>query len=71
MAARFLRELVARLESYEGFQKAASPAESKLRCVQCLRTLEEERRLGGPGFFAIVGFDERKAYLCSLCARGF
>ena len=66
--AQFLRDLVARIESY-GLEPSSYG--SALRCRECSRSLGDDKRLGGSGFFVMHADDGMHSYLCSLCARGY
>ena len=65
LAARFLKELKERLESY----RPAGPIRQDITCFKCLKTLQED--LGGTGFVRVVDPRGEDAYICQTCLKGF
>jgi pyruvate dehydrogenase E2 component (dihydrolipoamide acetyltransferase) len=65
-AARFLKELTERLESYR-------PSDGSFRmdivCFKCFKTLRED--LGGAGFVRCVTPEGADGYICQACLKGF
>jgi len=66
VAARFLRELKERLESYRpklytGFEN--------ITCFKCHKTLKED--LGDTGFARCITPEGKEGYICQSCLKGF
>ena len=66
-AARFLKELKDRLESY----RAGNPAAllQTIACFKCYKTLKED--LAGTGFAHCVTPEGKEGYICQSCLKGF
>jgi pyruvate dehydrogenase E2 component (dihydrolipoamide acetyltransferase) len=65
-AARFLKEMTARLESY---RPADGAFRKDIACFKCYKTLRED--LGGAGFVRCVTPEGRDGYICQACLKGF
>jgi pyruvate/2-oxoglutarate dehydrogenase complex dihydrolipoamide acyltransferase (E2) component len=65
-AARFLREMRDRLESY---RPADGAYHKDINCFKCYKTLRED--LGGAGFVRCVTPDGKEGYICQACLKGF
>lgn len=65
-AARFLKELKERLESY---RPAQGIVKKDLACFKCYKTLRED--LGGTGFIHCVTPEGKEGYICQSCLKGF
>jgi pyruvate dehydrogenase E2 component (dihydrolipoamide acetyltransferase) len=66
LAARFLKELKERLESY---RPADFASHTDIACFKCLKTLKED--LGGAGFVRCVTPEGKDGYICQACLKGF
>lgn len=66
LAARFLKELKDRLESY---RPTGGAMRQGIRCFKCYKTLRED--LGGAGFVRCVTPDGLDGYICQACLKGF
>ncbi|HET6253690.1 MAG TPA: 2-oxo acid dehydrogenase subunit E2 [Puia sp.] len=66
LAARFLKELKERLESY---RPADGAVHQDISCFKCYRTLRED--LGGAGFMRCVTPEGKDGYICQACLKGF
>lgn len=66
MAARFLKELKDRLESYRPPDGAIH---RDITCFKCHKTLRED--LGGAGFVRCVTPEGKDGYICQTCLKGF
>jgi pyruvate dehydrogenase E2 component (dihydrolipoamide acetyltransferase) len=66
LAARFLKELKERLESY---RPADGAVHKDISCFKCYKTLRED--LGGAGFVRCVTPEGRDGYICQACLKGF
>lgn len=42
-----------------------------LSCSVCLKTLEEDKQLGGYGFIKIINHKQQDSNICHICLRGF
>lgn len=65
-AARFLKELKERLESY---RPADGAIHRDIACFKCHKTLRED--LGATGFVRCVTPDGKEGYICQTCLKGF
>jgi pyruvate dehydrogenase E2 component (dihydrolipoamide acetyltransferase) len=65
-AARFLKELKERLESY---RPADGAVHQDIACFKCYKTLRED--LGGAGFVRCVTPEGKDGYICQACLKGF
>jgi acyl-coenzyme A synthetase/AMP-(fatty) acid ligase len=43
----------------------------ELSCTVCLRTLEEDKQLGGYGLIKIINHQHQDDYICHICLKGF
>ncbi len=66
LAARFLKELKERLESYRPPDGAYH---RDIACFKCHKTLRED--LGGAGFVHCVTPEGKDGYICQTCLKGF
>jgi pyruvate/2-oxoglutarate dehydrogenase complex dihydrolipoamide acyltransferase (E2) component len=66
LAARFLKELKERLESY---RPAGVAIHQDISCFKCYKTLRED--LGGAGFVRCVTPEGKDGYICQACLKGF
>jgi len=66
LAARFLKELKERLESY---RPADFGSHTDIACFKCFKTLKED--LGGAGFVRCVTPEGKDGYICQACIKGF
>jgi pyruvate/2-oxoglutarate dehydrogenase complex dihydrolipoamide acyltransferase (E2) component len=66
LAARFLKELKERLETY---RPAEGAFHRDIACFKCYRTLRED--LGGAGFVRCVTPDGKDGFICQACLKGF
>jgi pyruvate dehydrogenase E2 component (dihydrolipoamide acetyltransferase) len=66
LAARFLKELKERLESY---RPADGSAYAGIACFKCYKTLKED--LGGAGLVRCVTPEGKDGYICQACIKGF
>jgi pyruvate dehydrogenase E2 component (dihydrolipoamide acetyltransferase) len=66
LAARFLKELKERLESY---RPADGAFHRDIACFKCYKTLRED--LGGTGFVRCVTPEGADGYICQACLKGF
>jgi|GEM_PF-405434 len=66
LAARFLRELKERLESY---RPKDLPGRQDIGCFKCYKTLKED--LGGTGFVRCITPEGKDGYICQSCLKGF
>ncbi len=81
-ASQFLHELKERIESYRknpkdlrGFQNPVgllNPAEkyNQIKCYQCLKTIDEDKEMEGPGFIRIINHKMEEVYICHVCFKG-
>jgi pyruvate dehydrogenase E2 component (dihydrolipoamide acetyltransferase) len=65
-AARFLKELKSRLESYRPSQEAIK---KDIACFKCFKTLAED--LGHTGFMQCITPEGKEGYICQSCLKGF
>ncbi len=65
-AARFLKEIRDRLESY---RPADGAYHKDINCFKCYRTLRED--LGGAGFARCITPEGKEGYICQACLKGF
>ncbi len=67
LAARFLKELKERLESY----RAKDPVFllRSITCFKCYKTLKED--LAGTGFAHCITPEGKEGYICQSCLKGF
>ncbi|HTR30460.1 MAG TPA: 2-oxo acid dehydrogenase subunit E2 [Puia sp.] len=65
-AARFLKQLKDRLESY---RPADGGYHKDVRCFKCYKTLRED--LGGAGFVRCITPEGKEGYICQACLKGF
>jgi pyruvate/2-oxoglutarate dehydrogenase complex dihydrolipoamide acyltransferase (E2) component len=65
-AARFLKELKGRLESY---RPAPGTVQKEIACFKCYKTLAED--LGGTGFVHCITPQGKEGYICQSCLKGF
>jgi pyruvate/2-oxoglutarate dehydrogenase complex dihydrolipoamide acyltransferase (E2) component len=65
-AARFLKELKDRLETY---RPVGGPVRQDITCFKCYKTLRED--LGGAGFVRCVTPEGKYGYICQTCLKGF
>jgi pyruvate/2-oxoglutarate dehydrogenase complex dihydrolipoamide acyltransferase (E2) component len=65
-AARFLKELKERLESYRG---SGGIVKEDIVCFKCYKTLAED--LAGTGFAHCVTPEGKEGYICQSCLKGF
>lgn len=66
LAARFLKELKERLESYRSTDASAY---ADIACFKCYKTLKED--LGGAGLVRCVTPGGKEGYICQACFKGF
>src|SRR5580658_855829 len=66
LAARFLKELKERLETY---RPAGGAVHADISCFKCYKTLRED--LGGAGFVHCVTPEGKDGYICQACLKGF
>jgi pyruvate dehydrogenase E2 component (dihydrolipoamide acetyltransferase) len=66
LAARFLKELKERLETY---RPADGVIHKDISCFKCYKTLRED--LGGAGFVRCVTPEGKDGYICQACLKGF
>jgi pyruvate dehydrogenase E2 component (dihydrolipoamide acetyltransferase) len=66
LAARFLKDLKDRLESY---RPADFAAYKDIACFKCYKTLKED--LGGIGFTRCITPEGKEGYVCQACLKGF
>jgi pyruvate/2-oxoglutarate dehydrogenase complex dihydrolipoamide acyltransferase (E2) component len=66
LAARFLKELKERLESYRSEEGLAR---KDVFCFKCLKTLGED--LGDTGFMHCITPGGKEGYICQACLKGF
>src|SRR6185312_13404910 len=66
LAARFLKELKDRIESY---RPAGYAPHRDISCFKCLKSLSED--LGGAGFVRCVTPAGTDGYICQACLKGF
>lgn len=66
LAARFLKDLKGRLESYRPNDFAPY---RDVACFKCYKTLKED--LGGAGFVRCVTPEGKDGYICQTCLKGF
>lgn len=66
LAARFLKDLKERLESY---RPADFAPHKNIACFKCYKTLKED--LGGAGFVRCVTPEGKDGYICQTCLKGF
>ncbi|MCP4351400.1 MAG: hypothetical protein GY795_38530 [Desulfobacterales bacterium] len=72
-ACQFLSELKERIESYR--KKSVSDADTApdneiIKCFQCLKTLEEDKDMEGPGLIRIMNHKLEEVYICHICLQG-
>ena len=67
LAARFLKELKDRLESYR--DTGAAAAVKNISCFKCYKTLAED--LSGAGFAHCITPEGHDGYICQSCIKGF
>jgi pyruvate dehydrogenase E2 component (dihydrolipoamide acetyltransferase) len=67
LAARFLKELKDRLESYRAKDPAA--LQQSIACFKCYKTLKED--LAGTGFAHCITPEGKEGYICQACLKGF
>lgn len=65
-AARFLKELKERLESY---RPSGGIVGENIACFKCYKTLAED--LAGTGFVHCVTPEGKEGYICQSCLKGF
>ncbi|HEV3326121.1 MAG TPA: 2-oxo acid dehydrogenase subunit E2 [Puia sp.] len=65
-AARFLKDLKGRLESY---RPADFSPHRDIACFKCYKTLKED--LGGAGFVRCITPEGKDGYICQTCLKGF
>jgi pyruvate/2-oxoglutarate dehydrogenase complex dihydrolipoamide acyltransferase (E2) component len=67
LAARYLKELKDRLESY----RATDPVflSQAIACFKCYKTLKED--LAGTGFARCITPEGKEGYICQSCLKGF
>jgi pyruvate/2-oxoglutarate dehydrogenase complex dihydrolipoamide acyltransferase (E2) component len=65
-AARFLKELKERLESYRPTRDAVK---KDITCFKCYKSLAED--LGGTGFIHCITPEGKEEYICQSCLKGF
>ena len=65
-AARFLKEIRDRLESY---RPADGVYHQDISCFKCYKTLRED--LGGAGFVRCITPEGKDGYICQACLKGF
>jgi amino acid adenylation domain-containing protein len=70
---KFLRQSI--LEDVEGsntFDKSNHELVMfDLSCSVCLKTLDEDKNLGGYGFIKIINHQQQDDYICHICLKGF
>jgi pyruvate/2-oxoglutarate dehydrogenase complex dihydrolipoamide acyltransferase (E2) component len=66
LAARFLKELKDRLETY---RPVGGAVRQDITCFKCYKTLRED--LGGAGFVRCVTPEGKDGYICQTCLKGF
>jgi pyruvate/2-oxoglutarate dehydrogenase complex dihydrolipoamide acyltransferase (E2) component len=67
LAARFLKDLKERLESY---RSADHPHPQRdIACFKCFKTLKED--LSGTGFARCITPEGKEGYICQSCLKGF
>ncbi|HLX66397.1 MAG TPA: 2-oxo acid dehydrogenase subunit E2, partial [Puia sp.] len=66
LAARFLKELKDRLETY---RPVGGAVRQDITCFKCYKTLRED--LGGAGFVRCVTPEGKDGYICQACLKGF
>lgn len=67
LAARFLKELKDRLESYRAVNARSVPGD--VACFKCLKTIRED--LSGVGFARCITPEGKDGYICQSCLKGF
>ena len=65
-AARFLKDLKERVESY---RPQPGVAREDISCFKCFKTLAED--LGGAGFIRCITPEGKEGYICQPCIKGF
>ncbi len=70
-AARFLHALGERIESYRAAGNGPGEADPTLVCYKCLKTLQEDKALQGPGLLHMVTHDGSRVYICETCFNRF
>ena len=64
-AARFLKDLKERLESY----RSVNHLHQDITCFKCFKTLKED--LSGTGFARCITPEGKEGYICQSCLKGF
>jgi pyruvate/2-oxoglutarate dehydrogenase complex dihydrolipoamide acyltransferase (E2) component len=67
LAARFLKDLKERLESYRSADHLRSQRD--IICFKCFKTLKED--LSGTGFARCITPEGKEGYICQSCLKGF
>ncbi len=73
-AAAFLREIKTRIESYRPAcfgPLTNTTVAGQTVCSRCLKTLEEDLAMKGPGFIRIMDHQQNETYLCRPCFDGW
>jgi len=69
-AAKFLNALKSRIEAYSSEDMQDYHSKS-IKCGRCLKTIEEDKKIGGPGFLQITDHSGNVNYMCRICYEGF
>ncbi len=65
-AANFLMDLKRRMESL-----LVKSTLENTKCSRCLKTLSDDKSMGGVGFYEVLNHDGSQALICQVCAAGW
>ncbi|MBF0119715.1 MAG: 2-oxo acid dehydrogenase subunit E2 [Desulfobacterales bacterium] len=70
-ASQFLYELKKRIETYKisHFSDTSSEKLNQIKCYRCLKTIDEDKEMKGPGLIKIINHKFEEVYICHVCLK--